>query len=72
MIHRFRKANPDACIVAMGCFIETNLENIDPDIDIAIGNRRKGELVNLLDEFFTNRSKIVAKGMISHILKICT
>ena len=62
MIHRFRKANPDACIVAMGCFIETNLENIDPDIDIAIGNRRKGELVNLLDEFFTNRSKIVAKG----------
>ena len=34
MIHRFRKANPDACIVAMGCFIETNLENIDSDIDI--------------------------------------
>ena len=62
MIHRFRKANPDACIVAMGCFIETNLENIDPDIDIAIGNRRKGELINLLDEFFTNKSKIVAKG----------
>ena len=22
MIHRFRKNNPDACIVAMGCFIE--------------------------------------------------
>ena len=37
MIHRFRKNNPDACIVAMGCFIETNLGNIDSAIDIAIG-----------------------------------
>ena len=61
MIHRFRKNNQDACIVAMGCFIETNLGNIDPAIDIAIGNKRKGELVNLLDEFFTNKSQIVAK-----------
>ena len=61
MIHRFRKNNQDACIVAMGCFIETNLGNIDPTIDIAIGNKRKGELVNLLDEFFTNKSQIVAK-----------
>lgn len=62
MIHRFRKNNPDACIVAMGCFIETNLGNIDSAIDIAIGNKRKGELVNLLDEFFTNKSQIVAKA----------
>lgn len=61
MIHRFRKNNPDACIVAMGCFIETNLGNIDSAIDIAIGNKRKGELVNLLDEFFTNKSQIVVK-----------
>ena len=61
MINRFRKTNPDSCIVAMGCFVETSTDD-NLDIDILIGNRRKSELISLLDEFFTNKSKIVAKS----------
>ena len=27
MINRFRKTNPDSCIVAMGCFVETSTDD---------------------------------------------
>jgi threonylcarbamoyladenosine tRNA methylthiotransferase MtaB len=45
MLHRARKMNPDALVVAVGCYVETDPEEVkkDPAIDLAIGNNRKGE-----------------------------
>lgn len=61
MIRHARRLNQEACIIAMGCFIEANkdaiLENM-PEIDIAIGNKDKSKIVSLLDEFFENKKKI--------------
>ena len=61
MIRHARKLNKDACIVAMGCFIEYNkdkIESIMPEIDIIIGNKDKKNIVKLIKEFFEKKSKI--------------
>ena len=42
MIHRAKKMNPDAIVVAVGCYVQTSAEEVlkDLSIDIAIGNNR--------------------------------
>lgn len=54
MIHRARKKNPRAVIVAAGCYVQTAHERGEQDdaIDIVIGNNKKHELIRLLDEYF--------------------
>lgn len=52
MIHKARKMNPDAVIVATGCYVESAKELLDEDIDIVIGNNEKSRLLDILDEFF--------------------
>lgn len=52
MIHKARKMNPDAVIVATGCYVESSGENIDADVDIVIGNNEKSKLLDILDSFF--------------------
>lgn len=52
MIHKARKMNPDAVIVATGCYVESAKEFLDEDIDIVIGNNEKSKLLDILDGFF--------------------
>lgn len=58
MIHRARRKNKDAVIVAVGCFIEANPDFFDPDIDIYLGNGKKSLLINLLDEYLVQRKPL--------------
>ena len=53
MLHRARKMNPDAVVVATGCYVETadGAAEKDPAIDIVLGNNRKGELLTVLREY---------------------
>lgn len=57
MIRRAKKQNPDAVVVAVGCYVQTAKEQIekDPDIDLAIGNNRKKEIVSIVGEFLKRR-----------------
>lgn len=58
MIRNAIKRNSDACVVAMGCFIEAN-HNVDiPGLDIIIGNRDKSKIVEILEEWFKNKQTI--------------
>lgn len=43
MIHRARKQNPDAVIVAAGCYVQAQADmgELDENIDIVIGNNKK-------------------------------
>ncbi len=59
MIRRAIKENPDACIVAIGCFIEANKKNILPGIDIAIGNKDKKKVPDLIEEYFKTKKQII-------------
>ncbi len=53
------KRNPDACVVAMGCFIAANKDYRENGLDIVIGNKDKAKIVSLLDEYFKNKEVIV-------------
>ena len=58
MIHQVVKRYPDACIVAMGCFIEANHDIEIDGVDIFLGNKDKSKLVLLLEEYFEKREKL--------------
>lgn len=57
MLHRAKAKNPDAIVVAVGCYVQTGKEDVekDPAIDLAIGNNRKGEIVEILEKCLTQR-----------------
>lgn len=57
MIHRAKKQNPDAIVVAVGCYVQTAAERIGEDdcIDLAIGNNRKKDIVAIVEEFLAQR-----------------
>ena len=59
MLHRARKTNPQAVIVAVGCYVQTGGEEAlrDTGIDLAVGNNRKKDLIPLLEEFLVQREK---------------
>lgn len=59
MIRNAIKKNPDACVVAMGCFIEANKDYNIEGLDIVLGNKDKSKIVSLLDEYFTKKEKII-------------
>lgn len=61
MIHRARKQNPDAAVVAAGCYVQTAGEEIKQDlsIDLLIGNNKKTELLPMLEQFFAEHTHTV-------------
>lgn len=58
MIRNAIKRNPDACVVAMGCFIEANKDLEIPGLDIIIGNKDKSKIVSILNEWFLKKNII--------------
>ncbi len=58
MIHQAVRRNPNACIVAMGCFIEANKEITLEGVDIIIGNKDKSKIVSLVEEFMAKKEPI--------------
>lgn len=59
MIHRAKKKNPAALVVALGCYVQTGREEVlhDEAIDLAIGNNKKGELIPILDKYMACREE---------------
>ena len=54
MLHRARKMNPNAIVVAAGCYVqaqENEHHELDSCIDIVIGNNKKQDLIQILDEY---------------------
>ncbi len=59
MIHKAKKRNPEAVVIAVGCYVETDPERVGTDsaIDLAIGNNNKARIAELLDEFLAQQDK---------------
>ena len=63
MLHRARKMNPEAVVVAAGCYVQAKGgQEADPCIDIVIGNNHKKDLVRIIKEYEENREKDRAGG----------
>lgn len=57
ILHRARQLNPDAVVVAVGCYVQTGMANIEKDdgIDLAIGNNHKKDIAELLERYLEER-----------------
>lgn len=57
MLHRAKAKNPEAVVVALGCYVQTGKEDVvlDESIDLAIGNNRKKDIVRIMEEYLTQR-----------------
>ena len=53
------RANPDAVVVAVGCYVQAGKEEalLDGSIDLAVGNNRKKDIVEILEAFLAKREK---------------
>ena len=51
MLHKARKMNPDAIVVATGCYVQTENQKVDDCIDIVIGNNKKKDIVEILKQY---------------------
>lgn len=57
MLHRAKQKNPAAVVVAVGCYVQTGGDVIEKDesIDLAIGNNRKKDIVEILEAYLATR-----------------
>ncbi len=51
MLHRARKNNPDAVVIAAGCYVQEKEGHVDSCIDIIVGNNRKKDIIEILREY---------------------
>lgn len=60
LLHRAKAKNPEAVVVAIGCYVQTDQEGVQKDacIDLAIGNNRKKDIVKILEEYLESRDKL--------------
>lgn len=58
MLHQAKKRNPEAVVVAVGCYVQTGKEQVlrDAGIDLAIGNNRKKDLADILEAYLADRT----------------
>ena len=57
MLHQAKKRNPEAIVVAVGCYVQTGMEQVlqDAGIDLAVGNNKKKDLVEILEAYLEDR-----------------
>ncbi len=58
MIRSAIRRNKDACIVAMGCFIEANKSFREDGVSIYLGTKDKSKIIELLDKYYKEKSII--------------
>jgi len=59
-IRQARARNNDACIVALGCYIQANINNLNDtleDVDILIGNKDKSRVVEYINKYLEDKIK---------------
>ena len=56
MLHRAKKMNPDAIVVAAGCYVQTEKDKVDESIDIIVGNNKKKDIIEILREYEETKS----------------
>ena len=67
MLHKAKKMNPEAIVVATGCYVQTGGEKLEKDeaIDLVLGNNQKINIVEALAEYAETQP-----GHGSHVIKI--
>ncbi|POP33780.1 tRNA (N(6)-L-threonylcarbamoyladenosine(37)-C(2))-methylthiotransferase MtaB [Lactonifactor longoviformis] len=58
MLHKAKKMNPDAIVVATGCYVQVGKERLKKDdaIDLVVGNNKKKDLLSILDAYIQGKA----------------
>ena len=58
MLHKAKKMNPEAIVVAAGCYVQAAGEEIlkDEAIDLVIGNNNKSRVVEIVEKYIDDRN----------------
>ena len=68
MLRRVKELNPEAIVVACGCYAQVaknELEKIE-EIDLILGNNEKKEIVKYVEEYVQNKEKITEIEDVMH------
>ena len=59
MLHRAKKMNPEAVVVAVGCYVQAAGKELEQDaaVDLIIGNNKKKHLVENLDRYVADHGR---------------
>lgn len=68
MLHKAKKMNPEAVVVAAGCYVQAGKEKAeaDPSIDLIIGNNKKQDLISVLEQYLETKERREEMIDISH------
>ena len=62
MLHKARKMNEDAIVVAAGCYVQTSEsasgkkeEDLKDTVDLIVGNNNKADIVKIVDQFISDK-----------------
>lgn len=68
MLHRARKQNPEALVVAAGCYAQAFAEELKKEgtADIILGNNQKSRLPEILAEWEEKRTTLTCVGDVLH------
>lgn len=68
MLHKAKKMNPEAVVVAAGCYVQAGKEKAeaDPSIDLIIGNNKKQGLISVLEQYLETKERRKEMIDISH------
>ncbi len=58
MLHRARKQNPEALVVACGCYVQAKEGEQEECVDVVIGNNRKKDLIEILEGFESGKKRL--------------
>ena len=66
MLHKAKKMNPNAIVVATGCYVQTDTGKLKEDlaVDLVLGNNQKKNIVQALEEYEKEHTRV------EHIIKI--
>ena len=57
MLHKAKKMNPNAVVIAVGCYVQAAGEELKKDeaIDIVVGNNRKHSIVEVINNYYESK-----------------
>lgn len=67
MLRREKQQNPDAIVVACGCYVQVAQKEVEamPEVDIVIGINEKNHLLEIVKEYIANRNE---KSRVSDVM----
>lgn len=71
MLHKAKKMNENAVVIAVGCYVQATGEELlkDEAIDLVVGTNRKSEIADVIEEYYADKQH--CNSYVSDLTKAC-